>query len=136
MMSLSTIRHLSNEAAKQARREKRVPLALAEPEDVDNLGKPGHRIPNLGDYRPKGWKLVDEWLCDKTGVGLEWEPALTLKQLREKMKEKIAETKAHGVSEDLIYGYGTIEEGQFQMVLGVFVKEVKRGSRRKPARDA
>ncbi len=119
MMDTATIRHLSNEAARRARRKKIVPLVLAEPEDVDRLGTLGHRIPNLGDHRPKGWKLVDQWFCDKQGFGGEGEPALTLRQLKERMKERLADGE--------LYGYGMIEEGEFQVMLGVFEKVEKKG---------
>jgi hypothetical protein len=119
MMGLETINELSREAAKKAKRTKLLPLVLAEAEDSDKLGSYGYRIPDFGDYRPKGWKLVDEWLCDSSGFGAEYERALTVPQLRERMKEKITEGKQ--------YGYGTISQGQFQVVLGVFEQEAKKG---------
>lgn len=114
MMALSMINHLCKEAEKKAKRAKRKPLVLAESEDVDHLGNAGYGIPDFGDYRPKGWKLVDHWLCDSSGFGMDHELALTRRQLKERMKEKIAEGKQ--------YGYATIEQGQFQVVLGVFEK--------------
>ena len=114
MMDLATIKHLSSQAARKAQRQKKSPLVLAEPEDADSLGDPGYQIPNLGDYRPKGWKMIEHWLCDKSGMGAEYEPALTIRQLKERIKDNITEGK--------IYGYGMIEEGQFQVVLGVFEK--------------
>ena len=114
MMGLSMISHLCKEAEKKAKKNKVVPLVLAEPEDVDNLGSHGYTIPNLGDHRPKGWKLVDHWLCDGTGLGGPNEPALTQRQLKERMKQKLAEGKE--------YGYAVIEQGPFQVTLGVFEK--------------
>lgn len=123
MMSLGTIQALSSAAAKAAKKSKLAPLELAEVEDVDQLGACGYRIPNLGDYRPKGWKLVDQWLCDGCGLGGPGERALTQGQLKARLKEKILEGKS--------FGYGMIEEGQFQVLLGVFEKEEKKTRVRK-----
>lgn len=125
MMSLSSIRHLSDEAAKQARKSKVVPLILGDAADVDHLGAPGYRIPNLGSHVPKGWKMLDHWMCDASGVGADWEPALTQAQLKTKIKGLISEGK--------LYGYAVVEQGSFQVVLGVFEKQGrKRGIKPRP----
>jgi hypothetical protein len=67
------------------------------------------KMPNIGDYRPKGYKLVDTLFVDKYGFGTEREPALTHGQLVQRVKNF-----------GLNYGYAIIEEGEFQMVVGVF----------------
>jgi hypothetical protein len=115
MMGLSMINHLCKEAERKAKRAKLRPLVLAETVDVDHLGEAGYRIPNFGDYRPKGWKLLEHWQCDSSGLGQPHEPALTQLQLVTRMKRLITEGK--------LYGYAIIEEGQFQLQLGVFEKD-------------
>ena len=109
MMDLATIRAMSREEAAKAARAKRVPLVL-EASDIEhwkaNPDKPGFRLPSLGDYRPKGFKLVRELFCDTSGFGRSDEPALTV--------ERLAETVKPG------YGYAVIESGQFQCYVGEF----------------
>ncbi len=72
-------------------------------------------MPNIGDYRPRGWKLVEHRLVDKTGLGLEYEPALTVPGL-------MRWVRSMGPGN----GYAIIEEGQFQVVLGRFVPAMRR----------
>jgi hypothetical protein len=108
-MSLSEIRRLSNEAAQEAAEENKQPYV---PFDEAEIMGPKFFIPNLGDHRPEGWKLVEELFCDKSGFGAPGEAALTIKQFREKVLEYYKTKKS--------YGYGMIEEGQFQCYVGVF----------------
>ena len=115
MFDLNTLRALSNDATQKAASAKRVPYKLYTPDEVNYW--PPITFPNLGTYRPKGWKLVDHWLCDSSGFGNENEPALTFNQLCDKIRKLEAEGKHNG--------YAIIEQGQFQVVLGVF-KEIKK----------
>lgn len=110
MMDLKTIRYLADEQAKKAAREKRVPYAPFDADEVENY--PAFPFPNIGSHRPKGWKLVDSLFVDKSGFGSENEPALTIRGLKAKLLEQLQEG----------YGYAIIEEGQFQLSLGVFKK--------------
>jgi hypothetical protein len=102
MMDLATIRDLSEKAAKKAKREKKQPYIAKEGDNSDA------RIPNFGDYRPKGWGLVGEYFVDKSGFGRGDEPALSISRFLRKLKAG--------------YGYAVIEEGQFQVWVAEFEK--------------
>lgn len=105
MMSLSLIDRLAREAAKRAAREKKQPY-VAWPEETFEHIVSGGGIPNFGDYRPKGWKLIDTHFVDKSGVGREGEPALTLERFFKRLVPG--------------HGYAMVEEGQFQCHVGEF----------------
>ena len=113
MMSLATIHDLSRKAARKAAREHKRPV-MVEEDDLDIL-ETELCIPNLGDYRPKGYKLIDTWFVDKSGFGAPDEPAMCQSEMFMKIRENGAG-----------YGYGMIEEGQFQCYVGVF-KPAKKG---------
>jgi len=102
-------------------------------EEEDRTTFPPFPFPNIGDYRPKGWELIDNFMVDKTGFGMSLsqirdmsarqarkasrlhasdEPALTTEQLIRRLKAG--------------YGYAIIEEGQFKIVLGEFISEVQK----------
>lgn len=78
---------------------------------------PPFPFPDLGDFLPDGYELVDTWLCDSTGLGYESEPALTVNQLIEKLRELIESRDEYFV--------GIIESGEFQVVLGIFTLDHK-----------
>jgi hypothetical protein len=107
MMDLRTIRHLEEEAAKKAKRTKKRPLVPADAASVPDVIR---GIPNLGSYVPPGWKKVEDLFVDKSGLGGENEPAMTL--------GKLVSWVQHHV--DRGYGYGLTSEGQFQVYVGVF----------------
>jgi hypothetical protein len=112
-MSIQTIHDLSRKAARKAAREHKRP-AMIEAEDLDSL-ETELSIPNLGDYRPKGYEMIDTWFVDKSGFGSSGERAMTIPRMFEKIRE-------NGPG----FGYGMIEEGQFQCYVGVF-KPTKKG---------
>lgn len=116
MMSIEYIVSLRKEAAHEARRMGRVPLQV-NPERVEEEIR---RVPNLGDYRPKGWKLLPraDLFVDKSGFGQEDEPALTFRGLCARVRSLL--TVEPGL------GFGMIEEGQFQAVIGVFRRRGKK----------
>jgi hypothetical protein len=89
---------------------------IVEQEDLAYLGEHLRHIPNFGEYRPDGWKLWDTYFVDSSGFGGEDEPAMTYSQFINVVK---ANTKAVGPG----LGYAFIEVGQFQVVIGEFVKE-------------
>jgi hypothetical protein len=109
MMSLETIRSLSYEAGIAAARRNLKPFAL-EAGDVDNM--PPFPFPNLGDHIPDGWYIEDTLFVDKYELG---GPALSVYGL----KETLRPMEGTGV------GLAIIEEGQFQLYIGIFKKEVK-----------
>lgn len=104
MLDVDTIRQMSKEQAKKAARAHKEPFMWGDDCTFEDL----RGIPNIGDYRPKGWELVDQYFVDKTGIGYEDEPALTTNQLLAKMKPGM--------------GYAIIEEGEFQIYVGEFKK--------------
>lgn len=115
MWSLSTIQCMNDLAGTAAKKQKLKPLVLGEVEDVSKLGTLGYRIPFIGSYTPKGWKKIDEWFVDTSGLGSLGEPSLTQSQLKHKIIANLKEGKT--------YGYAFIEQGQFQGYLGVFQRE-------------
>ena len=112
MMSGAAIADLSARAARKAAREHKHPL-LVEAEDMPNLAEHIRHLPNLGDYRPPRWELVDTYFVDTSGFGQPGEPALTLTQFLKHVK--------------VGFGYGLIEAGQFQVYVGEFAPRTRRG---------
>jgi hypothetical protein len=110
MLSVAQIVEMSDEQARKAARQHKQPYIPWNAAEVDSY--PPFPFPNIGSYRPKGWELVEDWLCDSFGFGLPTEPALTIDQLKARIKERIAEN-GH-------LGFAIIQEGEFQIVLGVF----------------
>ncbi len=119
MMSLSVIAGLAREQHRKAARAKLVPLVV-EGEDMPDdarLATYLRHIPNFGTYRPKGWHLVEQLFVDKSGLGAEWEPAMTLRQFLRAVRKA-------GPGN----GYAIIEEGEFQVYVGRF--EPRKGRER------
>jgi hypothetical protein len=112
MMSLQAIADLSRAVAVKAAAQELEPY---QPASVNEPAKWGRSfpIPNLGDYRPSGWKLVDNALVDATGTGAEWEGAVTVASFPAWCSRQMVEHPGAG--------FGMIEEGQFQVVVGVFI---------------
>jgi hypothetical protein len=109
MMGLETLRAVNRQATAKAAREARQPFEVT-PEDIaDNLS--GLSIPYIGDRVPRGWRKVTEWFVDKTGFGTAGESAITLSEMRRRI-----------VRNGPGYGYGSMEEGQFQIYVAVFVR--------------
>ena len=105
MFDLSTIKAMNREAGKLARDSGKEPFLLRSETDRALL----RQIPNFGSYRPKGWRLVKTYFVDSSGFGGEDEPALTYNQF-------IRQTKVGRA-------YAIVEEGQFQVNIGEFVKK-------------
>jgi len=113
MMSLEVIQSLSAETGLKARHERKVPYVFRDRGAVEQLGtRRGPSIPNLGDYRPKGWELVETLFVDSSGFGRSSEPAMTQGQFFQWI--------ADAFDEGHDYGYAVIESGQFQVYVGVF----------------
>lgn len=128
MMDLATIDYLTKQAARRAAKVRKQPQ-MFDARDLERAAKGDFSgiagIPNLGSYLPKGWKRVslkDEegthgvymgdnsgfgaYFVDKSGWGSPGEPAMTVKELARRMKPGL--------------GYAMVEEGQFQVKVGVF----------------
>ena len=129
MMDLQTIRELSEDASKRAKRNKTQPVV--------NVGTgAGEGVPFIGRYVPKGWKranLEDLGLIfgdraiyedegdgaifvDTSGWGGPGEPALTIPEFVALTKKLQADNP------DKVLGFGLIEHGQFQGHVAVYEK--------------
>jgi len=123
MMSLSTIRAISQEIAEVAAQEGRVPF-VPEAGDIatwrsrwENDGPMSLPFPNLGSHEPDGWELTDEgdwFFVDKSGFGASDEPALTVPQFLNQLEAYHANHPG--------YGYAIVEEGPFQVFVAPFRK--------------
>ena len=111
MMSLEVIVAVNNEIAREAAREGFVPYVPFNLDEVD--GCTPFTFPNIGYLKPRGWKkTAASWFVDKTGHGLDWEPALTWKQFRQRLTGYILRHPGHG--------FAVTEEGEFQVVVSAF----------------
>jgi len=138
MRDLSTIIAMSREAAERAAAENSMPF-VPTVQDLDaarNGDLAQIMFPNLGTHVPTNWQRVDlrawfpedefgphgvyfddadgagAFFCDKSGWGSPGEAALTLSELFKVLRPG--------------FGYGMVEEGQFQCKLGVFERKHKR----------
>ena len=123
MMGLETIRAMNNDATSRAKRKGNRPFVPAQDVrhnlTVENMRR-NIRIPMMGDYIPKNWEEVGEPLfCDKSGSGGENEPALTARGLCEAIKKDAIDI-----------GYGSHDEGQFQIYVSRYRQKVRRTSRK------
>lgn len=115
MLSATQIVSMSDEAAEKAARKGRHPYKPWNAAEVAGYGITRKvPFPFIGSYRPVGWELVEHRLVDSSGFGANDEPALTLEQLREWVT-------AHRND-----GWAIIEAGEFQVVIGRFVKVAAR----------
>jgi len=105
MYSIEVIKKMNKDAAKKAKGK--LPYIAKCDGDKDAYCY----CPNFGDYRPKGWKLVETLFVDSSGFGSDNEPALTANQFIERTKKGL--------------GYAIVGEGQSQVCVGVFEKIVK-----------
>lgn len=102
MYGIDEINRMNTEAGRKAKGKQ--PYVASASTDFEAIRK----IPNFGDYRPKGWKLGEVYFVDSSGMGQEGEGALTINQF-------LKEVKAGK-------GYAIIEAGQFQVRIGEFSK--------------
>jgi hypothetical protein len=111
MMSLEVIVAVNNEIAREAAREGLVPYV---PVSADEATTPFF-CPNIGTLKPRGWRKTGQtWFVDKTGFGLDHEPALTWAQFRSRLTGYILRHPTHG--------FAISEEGEFQVVVSAFKK--------------
>jgi hypothetical protein len=106
---------MSADAAREAAREHKQPYVIFDANEVERMTI--LPFPFIGSYRPKGWKVVDRWLCDSSGLGADYEPALSIRQLKAKLSAHTASATE--------YGYAVVEAGQFQVHLGVFERTAR-----------
>ena len=135
MMDVESIRALGAEQSALAAQRNKRPATLF---SKDTCVEDARHAPWLGIHVARGWDLViktnsDEplphehkcygdvgehlWLfLDKGGIGSPDEPALTLDQLGNVLCELLDRAAERGVT----LGVGIVEEGQFQLHLGVY----------------
>lgn len=94
-------------------------MKLIRPEDVFRCKKKSIESAEL-----EGFELVHEYFCDKTGWGLETEPAITINNLLETIEQKHLGQ----------YAFMT-GEGQFQCHIGIFKKGKPSTKRKKVAHN-
>lgn len=143
MLGPDTIRNISDVAAYQAAQEGNIPLVVWSDRDL-------HHIPFLGSYTPVGWRRAtwadlggitprnsfgrsdDEatFMVDSSGWGGRGEFALTFDEA-----VAYARDLANTVDVDTTFGLGIRESGQFQVVLGVWVKDPESSGNPAPAED-
>ena len=112
-MSLGYIKQLEQEAGTRAKGLGLAPRQFkGDASDLEEVEEFVRSLPNLGDYRPSGWKEVDDFMADSSGFGAPDEPADTLDQFVKRV-----------IEDDGEHGYAIISVGQFQVVIGVFEKE-------------
>ena len=109
MMSIDVLIAVNNEIAQQAAREGLVPYV---PFSADEATTPFF-CPNIGTLKPRGWRKTGQtWFVDKTGHGMDWEPALTWRQFRQRLAGYLLRHPSHG--------FAITEEGEFQVVVSAF----------------
>jgi len=104
MMDLETIKSENAKAVRKARKDRKLPYIAA-----CNADGGVFKCPRLGDYIPKGWKVINTYFVDSSGFGSEGESALTASQFQNKVKQG--------------YGYAIQDAGQFQ----VYIREYSQG---------
>lgn len=103
MYSVKVIGEMNLKAKNHAKAKGIVPLTAKYDKDEAVFS-----CPDLGNYIPKGWKLLKQYFVDSSGFGRTSEPALTAGQFQDNIKEG--------------KGYAIIEAGQFQVYIGEFEK--------------
>ena len=124
MFDSSTIRSMQREAAAKAAKDHKQPY-IVWPEDLADWKErldagtlPRLPFPFIGEYLPKGWKKTEnEYFVDSSGMGADYEPALTIPKFVGKLRVN--------------YGYALTEVGQFQVYIQEYEKIAK-----KPAKEA
>lgn len=114
-MSLATIREVSREQGVRAAEREMRPYVFATVDEIDDCPP----FPNIGDYEPPGWEEVDRLFCDKSGMGADYAPAMTIDQLKRKLKQ-LVEARGNNT-----LGFAIVQEGQLQVYVGVFRKVTK-----------
>ena len=123
MMSLGTIQRMSDQAARRAASQRRVPYVPYNEDEIDRM--PPIPFPILGGHVPDGWTEVgDPIFVDSSGLGEDNEPALSVRRFLDTVRANMP----HG------YGYGVVEAGQFQVYVQAYAPPAGYKARRHPAR--
>ena len=141
MMSIATIREMSREAAERAAQEKMRPFQFW-PEDMsrDVIYGGMKKFPVLGTHLPDGWTRGDleeemglgnvagvymgdnegygAFFVDATGVGMEYEPAITV----DRFIAHVANVEGIAAAKGIQIGWGIVETGEAQVKVSFFRK--------------
>ena len=111
MWSLETINYLNSRAARAAQRKTKEPT-VPTLEEIEAF--PPFPFPHLGPFVPPGWERVEDavWFVDSSGWGRNDEPALSVEQLKNELRQYVADNPDHG--------FGIIEAGQFQCYVAAY----------------
>ncbi len=115
MYGLETIIEMNREAGDRARDAGLEPFHLERAPQLDLM--PPFPFPSLGDDSvevSKRYEHIVDLFCDKSGMGADDEPALSIPQLMEKLRSLLRENKETGLR------LAIVEEGQFQLYIGVW----------------
>jgi len=123
MMSLETIRAMSEEQSEKAAKDNSTPYVPFNADDVNRMpggdnwdGRRGFPFPNIGSYVPNGWVETGEsFFVDSSGFGNDNEPALTHQQLNRELMKLVEDKRRVGLA--------ISEVGQFQLVVSVYERE-------------
>lgn len=105
MMGLETMRYLNQESASKAAEARLEPAQYEELQGGMNFAR---LVPNLGYFIPEGFSLIRALFVDKTGMGEMGEMAATVDEFVDALVDERF--------------YAIIEEGQFQVHIGEFVR--------------
>ena len=119
MLSLQAIRDIQLEAAEKAARDHATPFVYWPGDPVEP-----HRLPFIGDYVPRGWRLVRTYLVDATGIGRDDEPAMTIRAWGDEVDRVRDEYAGQGKTP----GWAIYEAGEFQVVVGLYERDYQRGA--------
>lgn len=108
-MSIEYIEALATDAGVLARQLRLEPQVMPHHFLDEDL----RSIPNLGDYVPEDWELVETLFVDSSGVGEAGEASLTFDEFRTKVRVEIAH-------QGEIFGWAIVQAGQFQIYVGQF----------------
>ena len=95
MLGVEAIVAINRDIARRAAARRRMPYVPYNAAEVEQW--PPFPFPNLGYHVPDGWEPTgDRWFVDKTGWGLDWEPALTAEQFIRQLQDFIDDNPGVG----------------------------------------
>jgi hypothetical protein len=112
MMSLEAIYYLAEEQAQKAAAENRVPFVPWNQDEITSW--PPFPFPNIGNYRPEGWELLESVRVNK--LGDDDGRSYGVDGLKRWCSGTVSANQGKSV------GFAIIEEGQFQLYVGAFIK--------------
>ena len=109
MYSLEAIHQMNEERCAEAKQARKEPYVFS---CTDEVGELPFQFPNIGNYSPKGWELIEEYFVDSSGFDSDREPAMSVHQFIQVLIKNFNENPE--------YGYAITSAGQFQVYIGKF----------------